>query len=71
MSDLISTMVRHIREYQVALTNAVVTGKLDVREIASKLPQEEALPMEPLVSEVPREDEADNDVNLSSEVEAA
>ena len=48
-----------LREYRTRLVADVVTGKLDVREAAARLPEEAPL------------DPAENDADLSDEIDAA
>ncbi len=51
LSETISRFEKAIREYRTRLIADVVTGKLDVREAAAKLPAE--------VEPAPAEDDAD------------
>ena len=65
MSDAIARTEREIalmQEYRTRLTADLVTGKLDVREAAAKLPDlptDAAAPAEPLTDEAPEESETE------------
>ena len=65
MSDAIARTEREIalmQEYRTRLTADLVTGKLDVREAAAKLPEmptDAAAPAEPLTDEAPEESETE------------
>ena len=67
--DRINREISLLREYRTRLIADVVTGKLDVREAAARLPDEveEPEPLDEAEGSIEGEDESANDLNAASE----
>jgi len=72
LAGAVSRLSNHLREYRTRLIADLVTGKLDVREAAARLPDETVEP-EPLEdTDVPAEgDEESESVDLDTSPEEA